>query len=200
MTAISLFTYAFSLKMYGTASEDNFMYYLALTLMAIVVISYHWIMFASYTEGKIVSRLLNCIPRIATVKRDGTYSNVASQDLVPGDIISVREGNRIPADIRIINCNEMKVNLRLLPLEDKNLPSPQSTSLNRLECFVGTLCCEGSCEGIVLNTGDSTVIGEKINEVERAYLAKIRIAQILLVVAGSLEVILGISSRVMIWL
>lgn len=86
--------------------------------------------------------------------------------LVPGDVVDVTMGEKVPADIRVIFSREMKVDnsaltgeadplLRVVecthpdnPLETKNL------------CFFGTLIKEGSGKGVVIRIGDNTVLGQ----------------------------------------
>lgn len=88
---------------------------------------------------------------------------------MPGDIIFVKTGDKIPADIRVIKCNDMKVDNSSLTGESKLLlRSTKCTApKNALEtdnlAFFGTICKEGSGRGIVISTGDSTVIGQIAN-------------------------------------
>jgi sodium/potassium-transporting ATPase subunit alpha len=85
--------------------------------------------------------------------------------LVPGDIVIVELGKRIPADLRIIESHEMKVDNSSLTGESLMLmrSSECTNKDNPLEtknlAFFGTLCKEGSGKGIVIMTADRTVIG-----------------------------------------
>lgn len=84
---------------------------------------------------------------------------------MPGDVVVIENGKRIPADIRILESNEMKVDNSSLTGESLLLlRSPECTNqTNPLEtknlAFFGTLCKEGNGKGIVIFTGDNTVIG-----------------------------------------
>ena len=86
--------------------------------------------------------------------------------MVVGDVVIVELGKRIPADIRIIESYGMKVDNSSLTGESLLLPrTPECTNPdNPLEtknlAFFGTLCKEGSCKGVVIFTGDNTVIGQ----------------------------------------
>ena len=91
-----------------------------------------------------------------------------AQDLVPGDLVRVKEGDNIPADIRIVECYEMKVNNSSLTGESEDLiRKPEKTSDNPFEtknlAFFGTRCTAGTCVGVVFETGDWTVIGQIAN-------------------------------------
>jgi len=80
----------------------------------------------------------------------------------------VKEGNNIPADIRIVECYEMKVNNSSLTGESEDLMRKvEKTSDNPFEtkniAFFGTRCTAGTCVGVVFETGDRTVIGQIAN-------------------------------------
>ena len=89
--------------------------------------------------------------------------------LVPGDLIYVKEGDKIPADIRIIKSKEMRVDNSSLTGESKLLlrTTECTSEKNALEtenlAFFGTICSEGSGMGIVINIGDETIIGQIAN-------------------------------------
>lgn len=85
---------------------------------------------------------------------------------MPGDIVEVTTGNKIPGDIRILESQEMKVdNSSLTGESDPLLRTPECTHPDHpLEtmnlAFFGTTCKEGTAKGVVISTGDNTVIGE----------------------------------------
>lgn len=91
---------------------------------------------------------------------------MAAEKLVPGDILEIKMGDKIAADVRIIQSREMKVdNSALTGESDPLLRTVECTSLdNPLEtknlAFFGTLCKEGSGKGIVVAIGDRTVMGQ----------------------------------------
>ena len=89
--------------------------------------------------------------------------------LVPGDLIYVKAGDKIPADIRIIKSNEMRVDNSSLTGESKMLlrsdkcTAPKNALDTENLAFFGTICKEGSGKGIIINTGDNTIIGQIAN-------------------------------------
>ena len=95
--------------------------------------------------------------------------SISSKHLVAGDIVFVKAGDKIPADLRIITSNEMRVDNSSLTGESKLLlRSDKCTSAkNALDtenlAFFGTICKEGSGKGIIINTGDNTIIGQIAN-------------------------------------
>jgi len=106
----------------------------------------------------------NFIPQTAEVKRDGKWGEVEARLLVPGDIIFIKAGKNIPADVILYKTNEMKVNNASLTGESEDLlRQAEAKVANVFEspnvAFFGTMCTEGEGEGIIFRTGDSTCIG-----------------------------------------
>lgn len=85
--------------------------------------------------------------------------------MVPGDIVEVKMGDKVPADLRIIHSREMKVDNSCLTGESDPLlrvvecTSPDNPLETKNMAFFGTLIKEGSGKGIVVNIGDRTVMG-----------------------------------------
>ncbi|OTF81084.1 hypothetical protein BLA29_012724, partial [Euroglyphus maynei] len=110
----------------------------------------------------------NLVPRYATVIRDGQKHQLLADQLVVGDIIEVKGGDRIPSDIRIIHSQSCKVDNSSLTGESEPLiRSSECTHENPLEtknmAFFSTNCVEGTATGIVVNTGDRTILGRIAN-------------------------------------
>lgn len=83
---------------------------------------------------------------------------------MPGDIVHLKGGDNIPADIVLFEVSEMKVNNASLTGEsDDLLRKVDGREANILEsanvAFFGTMCTDGSGKGIVIRIGDDTVIG-----------------------------------------
>lgn len=106
----------------------------------------------------------NFIPAEALCLRNGAWAKIEARLLVPGDIIKVKGGDNIPADIVLFACNEMKVNNASLTGESEDLIRVvEEKTTNIFEspnvAFFGTMCTAGAGTGVVIKTGDSTVIG-----------------------------------------
>ena len=139
--------------------------YLAIVLVTIILVSGFAAFIQNYKSEAIMENFKNFIPSKAKVIRDGKVQTLLATKLVPGDIIQLKEGDRIPADIRVISCTEMRVdNSSLTGESEPLLRTTEFTADNPLEtenlCFFGTLCRQGSCTGIILFIGDNTVIGQ----------------------------------------
>ena len=107
----------------------------------------------------------------ATVVRQGTQTTISSADVVPGDIVSVKTGDTIPADIRLFEVMNLECDEAILTGEA--LPVPKEVDFevkdgNKEECGLGdrlniayssTTVTKGRGRGIVVFTGMSTAIG-----------------------------------------
>ncbi|CAJ0941051.1 unnamed protein product [Ranitomeya imitator] len=138
--------------------------WLAIILIAVVVLT---ALFAYYQEAKstkIMAGFKNMVPQQALVLRDGKRIEMTAENLVPGDIVFIKGGDKIPADIRIFESHGCKVDNSSLTGESEAQPlSTECTDDNPLETrnlgFFSTTCLEGTASGLVINTGDRTVIG-----------------------------------------
>ncbi|MCI4393582.1 hypothetical protein PGIGA_G00159100 [Pangasianodon gigas] len=106
----------------------------------------------------------NLVPQQALVVRDGEKKDIKAEDVVVGDLVEIKGGDRIPADLRIITAHGCKVDNSSLTGESEPQPrTPEFSHDNPLETknivFFSTNCVEGSATGIVINTGDRTVMG-----------------------------------------
>ncbi|OUC44714.1 Na,H/K antiporter P-type ATPase, alpha subunit [Trichinella nativa] len=100
----------------------------------------------------------------AKVWRDGKLHEVPTEEIVVGDIVEVKGGDRIPADIRLIVSHGLKVdNSSLTGESDPQSRVAECTNKNPLEtaniAFFSTNAMEGTGKGVVIYTGDRTVMG-----------------------------------------
>ncbi|KRY10799.1 Sodium/potassium-transporting ATPase subunit alpha [Trichinella patagoniensis] len=100
----------------------------------------------------------------AKVWRDGKLHEVPTEEIVVGDIVEVKGGDRIPADIRLIVSHGLKVdNSSLTGESDPQSRVAECTNKNPLEtaniAFFSTNAMEGTGKGVVIYTGDKTVMG-----------------------------------------
>lgn len=104
------------------------------------------------------------MPSYTKVLRDGYWSQISCEDLVIGDLVEVQLGDVIPADIRIIEAFDMKVdNSAITGESEPQARSINCTSSNPLEsenlAFCSSNVVEGNGRGIVIATGVDTMIG-----------------------------------------
>ncbi|KAL4473895.1 hypothetical protein ABPG74_022759 [Tetrahymena malaccensis] len=97
------------------------------------------------------------------VIRDGQYKQVDSTQLVVGDIIQIKTGQRIPADIRILVSYEMMIDISMftgeteLKLLTSNCSHPENILETSNLALFGTFCRGGEGKGVVINTGCKTI-------------------------------------------
>ncbi len=104
-------------------------------------------------------------PTIATVVRNGMELQLNAEELVPGDLVHIRTGEKIPADCRILKCDGLQVNSSELTGESEPVNCTiKCTNLNFMEStnlvFYTSLVVQGTAEAIVVNIGDATVLGQ----------------------------------------
>ena len=138
--------------------------YLGIVIVIVVLITGFMAFHQSSKTAAIMANFKNFIPPVAMVWRSGRKIELPAKDLVPGDVVEVRLGDNIPADMVIIKSNDMKVNNASLTGESEELLRvPEEKARNIFEspnvAFFGTACTNGSGTGIVFKTSDSTVIG-----------------------------------------
>ncbi len=116
---------------------------------------------------KALSSLSKNIPMMTTVLREKQSIVVASQDIVPGDIVLLHSGDKVPADMRLIEVHDLKINESVLTGEslpvEKNVKKLAEKTLlgDKLNmAFASTLTVFGSACGVVTATGDNTEIGK----------------------------------------
>jgi len=115
------------------------------------------------------------IPR-ARVLRNGKEKEINSEHLVPGDVVLLASGTKAPADLRLLKTYELKVEEAMLTGE--SIPAEKSTTAisednltsgdQKNMTFMGTIVVSGRAKGIVVETGERTVLGqiaEKVREV-----------------------------------
>lgn len=142
--------------------------YLGIVLTVVVVVTGCFSYYQDAKSSRIMDSFKNMVPQFAIVIRGGQKLNVHAEELVVGDIVEVKFGDRVPADIRVIAAHGFKVdNSSLTGESEPQSRSPDFTHENPLEtknlAFFSTNAVEGTCKGMVINTGDRTVMGRIAN-------------------------------------
>jgi len=102
----------------------------------------------------------------ATLRRDGARFRLPASEVVPGDIVILEPGDRVPADVRLLSCRDLHSDESMLtgesaPVSKRAEALPEDTVLadRRNIAYAGALVTRGNAEGIVIGTGASTEIG-----------------------------------------
>jgi len=170
----------------------NVLIYVLLVAAGVTALMEHWIdtfvilavvianaLVGYIQEGK-AEKALEGIKKMlsleAQVMRDGKKQKVNAEELVPGDIVMLRSGDKIPADVRILEVKNFRVEESPLTGEStdvKKVTDPVEEDAvvgDRLNMgFSGTMVTYGTATGVVVETGSNTEIGkitEMISEVE----------------------------------
>jgi sodium/potassium-transporting ATPase subunit alpha len=120
--------------------------------------------FQEAKSSRIMDSFKNMVPQQAVVIRNNEKKTIRAEELVVGDIIDVKFGDRVPADIRVLKASGFKVdNSSLTGESEPQARTPEFTHENPLEtkniAFFSTSAVEGTAKGIVIRTGDRTVMG-----------------------------------------
>ncbi|SDB83687.1 ATPase, P-type (transporting), HAD superfamily, subfamily IC [Raineyella antarctica] len=119
-----------------------------------------------YRAERATEELKKMLTSCATVVRDGDVCQVPSEELVPGDLVLVTEGDRISADARVVEANDLQVDQSTLSGEsrpvhknarsiDEDLPMAQLTNM----VYAGTTVSSGDGRVVVTSTGMHTEFG-----------------------------------------
>ncbi|PZU41432.1 MAG: carbonate dehydratase [Microbacterium sp.] len=135
-------------------------------IMAVVIIN---AVIGFVQEGraeKALAGIRGMLSADASARRDGAWSTVPAADLVPGDIVRLAPGDKVPADVRLIQATQLRVDESALTGES----APASKSLDPVDrdagvgdrssmAFSGTIVSAGQGRGVVTATGSRTEIG-----------------------------------------
>lgn len=126
-----------------------------------------------YSAQRSAASLQQLVTRVARVERNGEAYEIDAEQIVPGDIVLLESGDKVPADLRLLSTLDLQLDESLLTGEslpvDKNAQSiikkdtPFSEHTNM--AYSGTLVSKGRAVGVVIATGLSTQIGIIANAV-----------------------------------
>jgi P-type Ca2+ transporter type 2C len=127
---------------------------------------------------KAFEKLSEAQEKRATVFRGSEQMIISATELVPGDLVLIHAGMSVPADIRIVDSEEIEVNEAPLTGEAKGIHKTSKPLKKRLSIteqtnmlFMGTFVVAGHGKGLVVRTGNNTEIGliaESLSRVENA--------------------------------
>jgi len=149
-----------------------------------------------YQAGNAVAALKEQLSPETSVKRDGHWQVLPSRELVPGDLIRLRAGAVVPADVRLLQEDPLQIDQSALTGE--SLPVERSLGDT---AYSGSLVKQGEADAVVFATGASAFFGKTASLVEEAgrsrshfQQAVIRIANYLILVALFLAVVILVVS------
>lgn len=117
-----------------------------------------------------LSAIQSMLTAYAVVVRDGKKQQIPAKELVPGDLILLEAGDKVPADVRLINTRNLHVQEAALtgesvPVEKQTHALPANTVLAERSCmaYSGTLVTQGQARAMVVAIGSETELG-RINK------------------------------------
>jgi sodium/potassium-transporting ATPase subunit alpha len=140
---------------------------LALAILVIIVIFLQasFSAFQDWSTRRVMNSILALLPSEALVLRDGELVKISAADLVVGDIVQISIGNKVPADLRLLESSgDIRFDRSVLTGESDEIDGAiDSTNQNFLEtrniALMGTNVTNGNGVGIVILTGGRSVMG-----------------------------------------
>lgn len=146
----------------------------ALFIFVIVLFSAGLGFLQEYRAEKALEALKGMLSPKITVLRGGKEVEVKTREVVPGDIVILEAGDRIPADIRVLRSHSIMVDEasltgESLPVEKKAFTLPEDVTLSERKNMLhaGTVVTYGRGDGVVVATGMETELGKIAREVGR---------------------------------
>ncbi len=143
-------------------------FYEAIIIVTIIFLNCSVGFFQEYKSEKDLQKLCKYIKYTAKVLRDGKVTEVDTRKIVPGDIVCLETGDRVPADLRLIEAEELEIDESIITGE--SFPSSKFTSPIKQEklepqkmanmALMGTLVVNGKGKGVVVATGMQSMFGK----------------------------------------
>eukprot|EP00090_Calanus_glacialis_P018320 TRINITY_DN2841_c0_g1_i1.p1 TRINITY_DN2841_c0_g1~~TRINITY_DN2841_c0_g1_i1.p1 ORF type:complete len:922 (+),score=301.16 TRINITY_DN2841_c0_g1_i1:143-2908(+) len=139
----------------------------SITLAIIIVVTVGFIQ--EYRSEKTLEKLKKLVPPVCVCVRDGRPESFEAKFLVPGDLVTMQTGDRIPADLRLVSCidfavDESSLTGELEPILKTSdvLPKKENLATNEMinQAFMGTMVVTGRATGLVVATADKTQFGQ----------------------------------------
>jgi len=140
---------------------------LGIAVWSVNIINGGFSFFQEFRAEKATQALKKILPSQSRVMRNGEEASILAQDLVPGDVIFLQEGDNIPADCRLLNSADLRVNQSTLTGEshpvNRSAEPASGEDMTRTDIpnliFAGTFVAAGSGKAIVYATGMNTNFG-----------------------------------------
>lgn len=163
-----MITACLTLILYGVNPSNPTNLYLGVLLWIVILLTCYETYSQEAKSDSLMEKFRALVPEAASVVRDGVTRPVQASELVPGDLIHLKSGDKIPADCRIVWSQSLKVDQASLTGESEPVDvSVDAKSQVALEAkniiFNGSLVVDGSCMAVVIRTGDGTLIGKMVD-------------------------------------
>ncbi len=148
-------------------------YFDSIIIIAIVILNAIMGVIQEERAEKSIESLKKLTPRMAKTLRNGEVRKISAEDLVPGDIIELSDGNYVPADCRIIESYNLKIEESSLTGENEPVVKSSEKIYENIDnltlgdmkniAFMGSIVVSGRGKAIVTDIGMNTMIGKIAN-------------------------------------
>ncbi len=149
----------------------------AYVILAIILLNAIMGFVQEYKAERAIKALAEMMVPTAKVYREGEFFKIAAEKIVPGDIVFLEEGDKVPADMRLFDVRNFRANEAPLTGEsvvvnkkDEKLEKEVDLGDRKNMAWMGTFVVGGRAKGIVTSTGDDTMFGaiaKDIGEIKR---------------------------------
>ena len=138
----------------------------AMVVFAAVVINALLGFVQEFRAGRTIASLAAMVPETAVVLRDGQLNALPAAELVPGDIVTLQSGDKVPADLRLLQVKNLLVEESALTgeslpvVKDTPVVEPGAMVGDRIGmAYSGTMVVQGTASGLVVAIGGATELG-----------------------------------------
>ncbi|MBZ0104980.1 MAG: cation-transporting P-type ATPase [Sulfuricella denitrificans] len=188
---------------------------LGYAILGVILINGVFSFWQEYRAERALAALLKLLPHLVKVVRGGTVMQEDATQLVPGDVILLQEGDRVPADCRMTETYGVRVNMATVTGESRPRamdakPSEEEELLHgRNILLAGTAVVAGECRAVVFATGMNTefgkiahltqVSGERLSPLQREIIHLSRLVAALAMGLGVLFFFIGQAMGLSFW-
>eukprot|EP00727_Mastigamoeba_balamuthi_P000556 m51a1_g10498 hypothetical protein (1013) ;mRNA; f:99117-103154 len=138
---------------------------LAIIFIVVILLQVFFDVLQQWTSTKVMKKVASMLPRVCLVYRNGSARPVPVADIVVGDVVKLVPGCRVPADARLLTCENLMVDNSMLTGESEPVQATTAnTSSSYMEshniAFMGSTVCDGDALAVVVATGDRSVLGK----------------------------------------
>ncbi|MFB0834447.1 cation-translocating P-type ATPase [Arthrobacter halodurans] len=128
---------------------------LGAAIVVVVVVNALFAFFQEARAERAASTLRDLLPARVTVRRDGAATTVEAVELVPGDVVLLAAGDKVPADVRVLSGSACRIDESMLTGESEPVPANPGRAVPG-----GAFVAEGDAVALVEATGRSTRLAE----------------------------------------
>ena len=184
------------------------------TLLAVSVLNAGFSFVQEYRAERAMEALRRLLPEKVAVRREGVEGELLAVDLVPGDVVLLREGDKVPADLRLVESDRLLVDNAALTGESRPLSLVAKAATGELlaadnVAFAGCTVLRGNGTGVAFATGLRTQFGRiaalsqdiqrKASPLERETRHMVRVLTLIAVAMGLLLFAYGVWSGRSLW-